>query len=287
KWALREVPFYAEWYRFLLFWAYGDGVHDALMMDPDWQSEERSISALNEDIRKIWTAYLDEEIKERPDLRGKVLPDYPPFGKRSLRDNGWYVMLKRDNVDMVTDGIERIEPDAIIDKAGTRHPVDAIVLATGFRASRMIYPMEVEGLDGRTIRREWGDDDPRAYLGICVPHFPNFFVTYGPNTNLAHGGSIIFQAECQVNYIMRCFELLLKRGDAAMDCRPEAHDAYNRTIDARLERMVWSDPGLNSWYKNAKGRITTNSPWRLVEYWGLTRSPDPQAFRFVDAEEEA
>ncbi|MDF0600439.1 NAD(P)/FAD-dependent oxidoreductase [Psychromarinibacter sp. C21-152] len=287
KWALREVPYYAEWFRFLLFWAYGDGVHDALMMDPDWTSEERSVSALNEEIRQIWTAYLDSEIADRPDLRDKVLPDYPPFGKRSLRDGGWYRMLKQDNVALVTDGIERIEPGAIVDRTGARHPVDAIVFATGFHASRMIYPMAVEGRDGRTIRGEWGDDDPRAYLGICVPGFPNFFVTYGPNTNLAHGGSIIFQAECQVHYILRCLELLLDRGGAAMEVRQDAHDAYNAEMDARLERMVWSDPGLTNWYKNRDGRITTNSPWKLVEYWELTRAPDPQAFDFAPAREEA
>ncbi|WP_121062415.1 flavin-containing monooxygenase [Chachezhania antarctica] len=289
KWALRDVPHYAQWFRFLLFWAYGDGVHDALMMEPGWISDPDapSVSALNEEIRKIWIAYLDGEIGDRPDLYAKARPDYPPFGKRSLRDNGWYSMLKRDDVDLVTDGIERIEPDAIIDTAGRRHPTEAIVFATGFHASRMIYPMEVVGQGGRTLRETWGDDDPRAYLGVCVPGFPNFFVTYGPNTNLAHGGSIIFQAECQVNYILRCLELLLERGDAAMDCRPSAHDQYNRTIDERLERMVWSAPTLTNWYKNKDGRITTNTPWRLVEYWDLTRRPDLQAFTFIPAEETA
>lgn len=283
KWALAHVPFYAEWFRFLLFWAYGDGVHDALIMDPDWDCGERSISARNEEIRKVWTAYLQGEIGDRPDLYAKALPDYPPFGKRSLRDGGWYRMLKEPHVGLVTEGIERIEADAIVDRTGRRRETDAIVFATGFHASRMIYPMEVEGLDGRTIRDAWGDDDPRAYLGICVPGFPNFFVTYGPNTNLAHGGSIIFQAECQVHYILQSLEMLLERGADAMECTGEAHDAYNAEMDARLVRMVWSDPGLTNWYKNASGRITTNSPWRLVEYWERTRDPDPKAFTFTEA----
>ena len=278
KWILANVPHYAQWYRFLLFWAYGDGVHDALIRDPEWQGGKASISERSESIRKVWTAYIDEVMADRPDLRAKVTPDYAPFGKRSLRDNGWYDMLRRDNVELVTEGIERVEPDAIVDKTGTRHPVDAIVFATGFQASRMLFPMEVTGASGTSLRDLWGDDDPRAYLGVCVPGFPNLFLTYGPNTNLAHGGSIIFQAECQVHYITACIEMLLERGAEAMECTQEAHDAYNEQLDAALARMVWTHEGVTNWYRNKSGRITTNSPWRLIEYWEMTRQPDPNAF---------
>ncbi|MAU19370.1 MAG: 4-hydroxyacetophenone monooxygenase, partial [Martelella sp.] len=215
KWVLANVPHYARWYRFLLFWAYGDGIHDALVRDPAWKGRKDAISQRSADIRKEWTKYIDEVMADRPDLRAKVLPDYAPFGKRSLRDNGWFETLKRDNVELNNDGIDHIEANAIVDKAGRRTPVDVIIWATGFHASRMIYPMEVVGAHGKSLRELWGDDDPRAYLGICVPDFPNFFITYGPNTNLAHGGSIIFQAECQVHYIVECLEMLLERGDAA------------------------------------------------------------------------
>src|SRR5690606_14297807 len=134
------------------------------------------------------------------------------FGKRSLRDNGWFSTLKRNNVELVNDGIDHIGAHEIFDRTGKAHPVDAIVWATGFHASRMIYPLEVVGANGKSLRDIWGDRDPRACLGICVPGFPNLFLTYGPNTNLAHGGSIIFQAECQVHYIVECLERLLESG---------------------------------------------------------------------------
>ncbi|MEO1987850.1 MAG: NAD(P)/FAD-dependent oxidoreductase [Martelella sp.] len=281
KWVLANVPHYARWYRFLLFWAYGDGIHDALVRDPAWAGRKDAISQRSADIRKEWTKYIDEVMADRPDLRAKVLPDYAPFGKRSLRDNGWFETLKRDNVELDNDGIDHIEADAIVDKAGRRTPVDAIIWATGFHASRMIYPMEVVGAHGKSLRELWGDDDPRAYLGICVPDFPNFFMTYGPNTNLAHGGSIIFQAECQVHYIVECLEMLLERGDAAMECTKAAHNAYNEKLDAILSRMVWTNEGVTNWYQNKRGRVTTNSPWKLVEYWELTRKPDPEAFEFI------
>ncbi|WEX08086.1 NAD(P)/FAD-dependent oxidoreductase [Chelativorans sp. AA-79] len=281
KWVLANVPHYARWYRFLLFWAYGDGIHDALIRDPTWKGGKLAISERSEAIRKLWTQYIDEVMADRPDLRAKVLPDYAPFGKRSLRDNGWFETLKRDNVELNTDGIDHIAADAIVDKTGKRHPVDAIVWATGFHASRMVYPMDVIGANGKSLRELWGDDDPRAYLGICVPGFPNFFMTYGPNTNLAHGGSIIFQAECQVHYILKCLETLFETGKAAMDCTQAAHDAYNEKLDKALSRMVWTNEGVTNWYQNKRGRVTTNSPWRLVEYWELTRKPDPAAFNFI------
>lgn len=281
KWVLANVPHYARWYRFLLFWAYGDGIHDALIRDPKWKGNKLAISERSDAIRKLWTKYIDEVMADRPDLRDKVLPDYAPFGKRSLRDNGWFETLKRDNVELNNDGIDHIEADAIVDRTGKRHPVDAIVWATGFHASRMIYPMEVVGAEGKSLRDLWGDDDPRAYLGICVPGFPNLFITYGPNTNLAHGGSIIFQAECQVHYILASIEMLLERGAAAMDCTKAAHDAYNDRLDKVLSRMVWTNEGVTNWYQNKRGRVTTNSPWRLVEYWELTRKPEPEAFNFI------
>jgi 4-hydroxyacetophenone monooxygenase len=79
-----------------------------------------------------------------------------------------------------------------------------VVLATGSDARRMLAPMQIQGRDGRTLRDVWGDDDPRAYLGITVPDFPNLFMLYGPSTNLAHGSSAIYHTEYQVRYIMQC-----------------------------------------------------------------------------------
>jgi 4-hydroxyacetophenone monooxygenase len=116
--------------------------------------------------------------------------------------------------------------------------------------------MEVVGAEGKSLRDLWGDDEPRAYLGICVPGFPNFFITYGPNTNLAHGGSIIFQAECQGHYIVKSLEMLMEADAAAIDCTLVAHDAYNERLDEVLSRMVWTNEGVTNWYQNKRGRIT-------------------------------
>jgi 4-hydroxyacetophenone monooxygenase len=244
------------------------------VVDPEWPHPERSVNAANEGMRQIFTRYMEEQIGDDAELLAKVVPSYPPFGKRMLQDNGsWLAALKRPNVELVTAGIREITPRGIICEDGSEHEVDLIVFATGFHANRFLWPMDVVGRDGLRLADAWGDD-PKAYLGISVPGFPNLFCLYGPGTNLAHAGSIIFHSECQVRYAMGCLKALLERGAAAMECRPEVCDAFNRRLDETMSRMVWSHPGMDSWYKNRKGRVTTTSPWRLLDYWRWTREPD-------------
>ncbi|MGE7416051.1 NAD(P)-binding domain-containing protein [Methylobacterium tarhaniae] len=273
-WALDAIPFYAAWYRFQLFWGFADGLFQALRIDPAWHGAPGSISALNEHYRTRMLRYIERELEGRPDLLAKAVPDYPPFGKRVLADPGWFSMLRRDNVSLETAGIARVEPEGIRLADGRLIAVDAIVFATGFQAGRMLWPMDIRGRGGRSIRDVWGDDDPRAYLGITVPGFPNMFVMYGPNTNLGHGGSAMFLAECQVRYTLSCLTAMIAQGWAEMECRTDVHDAYNRQVDDELSTLVWTHPSVNSWYKNAKGRITTNQPWRLVDYWRMTKDVD-------------
>jgi 4-hydroxyacetophenone monooxygenase len=281
KWLLRHVPFYARWYRFLLFWPGSDGLLPSLVVDPSWPHQDRSVNALNEQQRVMFTAYLASQLEGRPDLLAKVTPSYPPFGKRMLQDNGsWLGALKRDNVDLVVCGIREIVPDGIVDNEGVHHPADVIVFATGFHADKFLWPMRITGRGGAVLSERWGDE-PRAHLGITVPDFPNLSLLYGPSTNLAHAGSIIFHSECQVRYAMGCLELLLERGKRSLDVRRDVFDAFNAKLDARLAQMVWSHPGMTSWYKNSKGRVITTSPWRLVDYWGWTRAPDPADYRLA------
>ncbi|MCB1743231.1 MAG: NAD(P)/FAD-dependent oxidoreductase, partial [Gammaproteobacteria bacterium] len=209
RWLLQHLPYYASWYRFRLFWGFADALLPSLRRDPDWAHPERSMNARNDQHRRMFLRYIEEQVGDDPALLAKVRPDYPPFGKRMLIDNHWYRTLKRDNVDLLTDPILRIEPDAIVTEHD-RVPTDVIIYATGFHANRLTWPIEFIGRGGRRLSERWGEDDPRAFLGICVPEFPNLFLMYGPNTNLAHGGSIIFHAECQMHFIMACLHKLLR-----------------------------------------------------------------------------
>jgi 4-hydroxyacetophenone monooxygenase len=284
KWALKNIPFYANWYRFQLFWASSDGLHASLQIDPEWKTPEVSLNAQNQQFRDNLIAHMSKELDGDPELLAKVVPPYPPYGKRMLRDNHWYKMLKRRNVALVTDAIEKISAGAIHTRDGKSHPVDMIVLATGFQAGRMLWPMEIRGANGKSLREIWGDDNPRAHLGVTVPDFPNLFMLYGPNTNLGHGGSAIFHSECQIRYIMLALREMIERGASAMDCRHEPHDAYNERVDAAHAKMVWSHGGVGNWYKNKAGHVIANSPWRLVDYWSFTKTIDPKDFIFETRE---
>lgn len=272
KWALNNVPFYAPWYRFQLFWGFADGLFQALRIDPEWEGAGESISALNARYRAAMLRHINRELEGREDLLEKVLPDYPPYGKRVLADAGWFKMLRREHVSLETGPIDAVEPRAIRLKDGRRIPTDAIVFATGFQAGKMLWPMDIVGRDGRSIRDVWGDDNPRAFLGITVPNFPNMLVLYGPNTNLGHGGSAIFLAECQVRYCLSLLGKMFEQGADEFEIRRAVHDAYNARIDQELKQLVWSHESVSTWYKNKDGRIVTNQPWRLVDYWKLTHS---------------
>jgi 4-hydroxyacetophenone monooxygenase len=282
RWAFEHLPYYGRWYRFLLFWPACDGGLPAMRIDPEWPDQTESVSALNDAARQMFTQWMADQIGDDMDLLSKVIPDYVCLGKRTLQDNGsWLGALKRENVDLVTDPIAEITPDRIVGASGEEHPVDVIIFATGFHANRYLWPMEIVGRDGVTLAERWGDR-PTAYLGITVPNFPNLFCMYGPGTNLAHGGSLVFHSECQIRYIMGCLAALLAGGHRSIECRSDVHDEYNRRLQAELDTMVWSHPSiLSSWYRNAEGRIYILSPWRLVDYWNWTRSPDLADFELT------
>ncbi len=282
KWLMKHVPYYARWYRFLLFWMAGDALLPSLTRDDDWPHPERSMNALNEAHREAFSAAMRAQLPDRPDIAEKVVPKYPPFGKRMLQDNGHYLgALARDNVELVTDKIAEIVEDGIIDETGRHHPLDVIVYATGFQTNKFLWPMRIVGREGQVLSEVWGDM-PRAYLGITIPGFPNLFCLYGPGTNLAHAGSIIFHSECQVRYAMGALKTLIESGHAAMECKPDVFDAYVERLDTTLAKMVWSHPGADSWYRNARGIVVNTSPWRLIDYWNWTRTPEPADYRLAD-----
>jgi 4-hydroxyacetophenone monooxygenase len=281
-WAIRHLPFYGRWYRFLLFWPGCDGGLAAAKVDPDYPHQEVAVSATNEATRVMFTDWITSQLGDDEELIKKCVPDYPPTAKRTLQDNGsWLGALTRDNVELVRDPIERIDEKGIVLKDGTRVDVDIIVYATGFKASQMLFPMDIAGRDGVQLSDHWGDE-AKAYLGIIDPQFPNLFMMYGPGTNLAHGGSLIFHSECQMRYITGCLKVLIEGGKKAMTPTLQAHDAYFERLQQELKGLIWSTPHVkHSWYKNSKGNIHILSPWRLVDYWTWTREPDQSDFDFV------
>jgi 4-hydroxyacetophenone monooxygenase len=281
QWALRNLPFYGRWYRFLLFWPGCDKGLAAARVDPDYPDQQRAVSEINEITRIMFTEWITSQVGDDPDLLAKVVPDYPATGKRTLQDNGsWLRTLTRDDVELIRTPIARIEEDAVVTEDGNRFPADVIAYATGFAANKVLWPMAVVGRDGVALGERWGER-PSAYLGITVPGYPNFFCMYGPGTNLASGGSLIFHSECQMRYIAGCLEHLIAGGHRSMEPRVDKTDDWVRRSQDEMAKMVWSQPSIeHSFYKNAHGEVYTLSPWRLVDYWTWTREPDPDDFVF-------
>jgi 4-hydroxyacetophenone monooxygenase len=281
RWLYGHVPSYSEWNRFWIFWRMGDGVLDSVRVDDSWEDKTHAVSAANDLVRMVLTGYLGMEFADRPDLLEVVVPDYPPGAKRMLRDNGiWARTLKRDNVQLLTTGIRELTPKGIVTDDGVEHELDVLIYGTGFQASKFLTPINVHGRGGVDLHEQWAGD-ARAYLGVTIPHFPNFFCLYGPNTNIVINGSIVYFSECGVRYILGLLGELLRRDDRAVEVRKDVHDDFNERVDAQNARMAWGCSHVNSWYKNEHGRITQNWPFTLLEYWQQTLRPDPDEYEFT------
>ncbi len=213
-----------------------------------------------------------------PELQEKLLPDYPVGGKRILISDDYYPALQRDDVELVTEGIERFTERGVVTRDGRERDVDAVILATGFESTSFLAPMQIQGLDNTALETEW-KDGARAYLGMCVAGFPNFFMMYGPNTNLGHN-SIIFMIECQTRYVVDCIERLRERGLRWVDVKREVMEAYDARIQRELSETAWAATG-KSWYKTEDGRITNNWSGTTVRYWWNTRRADLSVFDSV------
>ena len=279
RWALRHLPFYGRWYRFLILWPGCDKGLEAARVDPDYPDQQRAVSEMNELTRQMFTDWIVGQVGDDPDLIAKVVPDYPATGKRTLQDNGaWLGALTRDDVELVRTAIDHIEADAVVTVDGERYPADILVYATGFQATKVLAPMSIVGRDGVDLREMWGER-PAAYLGITVPGFPNFFCMYGPGTNLAHGGSLIFHSECQMRYITQCLEAIVAGGHRTMEPHVDRYEDWHERSQRELRGLVWAQPSVeHSFFKNSAGEIHVLSPWRLVDYWTWTRRPDLDDF---------
>ncbi|MCZ4551056.1 flavin-containing monooxygenase [Gordonia rubripertincta] len=271
---MREVPFYAQSYRLRAFWNFSDRLHPQVQVDPDWPHKDRSVNAANDSHRRYLTRYIEEQLVDRPDLIEACLPDYPPYGKRPLIDNGWFAAVQRDDVDLVTSHVARVEPDSIVTEDGHEYGADVIVLATGFRTLQFLWPMEIRGRSGKTLAESWGRDDARAFLGVTVPDFPNMFILNGPNTNAGHGGSAFIATELQVRYFMQAVREMIDQDLDNVEVREDVFWDYNKELDEALSKSIWAHPGMTNWYRNAAGRVVVSSPWKYLDYWSRTREFD-------------
>jgi len=212
-----------------------------------------------------------------PRLRRKAWPDYTFGCKRVLFSSAYLPALQRPNVDLVTETITAMTPTGPVTEDGRVHEVDCVIYGTGFHTNDFMFPMEITGTGGRSLRAEWAAG-AHAHLGITVPGYPSMFVLYGPNTNTS-GGSIIFYLELQVGYLRQALQRVAATGAAAIDVRAEVERHSDRELQARFAGTAWTQ--CDSWYRNSTGRIVANWPGYMSEYAKQTRTLDPTQFTLI------
>jgi len=195
-----------------------------------------------------------------------------------LISNHWYRSLVRPNVDVINTAIQEVTENGIVDKDGKHREVDAIIYGTGFAATEFMAPMQITGLNGKKLKDQWVDG-AEAYLGLTVSGFPNFFMLYGPNTNLGHN-SIVYMIESQVNYILDALQTHIQNNLSFTDLKAEIQVQFNQEIQERMKSTMWSQ-GCTSWYQTATGKNTNNWPGFTLEYRQRTRRFDLENYTQV------
>jgi 4-hydroxyacetophenone monooxygenase len=276
RWALRHLPFYARWFRFLMTYPGIAAGTEQYRFDPGFAGNTVAVNETNARRGDLLKAWIMAGLRDRPDLIDKCMPDYPAMGKRILQDDGsWLQCLCQPNVELVRTGIDRIVPDGVVTVDGTHRRADVICYATGFKHNDFLAPMEVTGRNGISLRDQWGDE-PTAYLGVTVPNFPNLFCLYGPGTNLAHSASLFFHSEFQTSHAMAAIHTVLASGARSIEVRRDVHDDYAERHQREISQLVWAHPSIrHSHYKNPAGKVYTLSPWPLDQYWEMTLALEP------------
>lgn len=270
RWLHRQLPFTTAARRGLL-----------------WGIRELQVSAFTKRpnelglVERLAKANMAKAIKD-PALRAKLTPSYRIGCKRILLSNTYYPALAQPNVDVVAAGLKEVRGSTLVAADGTETEVDVIVFGTGFHVTDMPIAPRVVGAEGRSLADHW-KGGMESLRGATVAGFPNWMTIIGPNTGLGNS-SMILMIESQLNYMadyLRQLDVL--GGRAALAARPSAVGAWNRRVQARMERTVWKSGGCESWYLDANGRNTTLWPGTTGEFRRETRSVDLSEYEVLRA----
>lgn len=284
RWLLDNLPGYWNWSRYTSIIGLMTWHEDFLVPDPEWERKGGHITKKSEDLREFLIGYIKEQVGDRPDLLEKLVPDYAPMVRRPVVDNHWYQSLTRDNVDLVTSGIERLTKNGIETSDGKHHEVDLIVFATGFEVDKFLWPAEYRGEKGVNLRDYWGSKSPRAYLGMMVPQFPNLFIMYGPNSQPVSGGvSLPSWFQIWAAFIAQCLDTMFEEGHARVAVKEEAFEAYNKHLDAVGSELAFIKDVRSverNYYVDAEGRLVVNTPHETAELYEMMKTPNRDELEF-------
>jgi len=284
RWLLDTMPYYWNWYCYSIA-TLRLGGQVLQEPDPEWQAAGGLVNRANDSYREGLTAYVKAKLGDRPDLWKKLIPTHAPMARRLIVDNNWYASLLEDNVELVTDTIERFTPTGIRTADGKERSYDLVFTATGFATQKYLWPTAYRGLNGETLEDRWRDPEgggPRAYLSLTVPDFPNLFIMYGPNSQ-NRSGSLIVWMETWARYAAQGLVALIEGGHRYLTVRRDVFEDYNQRLDEAMLSLIWYDPGSSdrNYYVNEFGRQQVNVPWRLEEYHRLLERFDPDDYHFA------
>jgi 4-hydroxyacetophenone monooxygenase len=268
-WLIDHFPAYWNWWRYMAIAALF-GTHGFITPDEEWVANGGQFNQMNDQLRSDLTAYIHAQTAEKPELAEKLIPDYAPFSRRPVVDNGWYKALTRDNVELVTDPIDRLVPNGIETEDGKLREIDVLVTATGFEVARFLWPANWYGVDGTDIHDFWAKDGARAYLSMMVPGYPNMFMLYGPNSQPLSGGTgLPIWYVVWSSYAATCILRMLETGSSRIDVTQEAYERYNKALDAEASSLLLlQEQGApeKNYYVNEHGRLQVNAPWYGPEF---------------------
>jgi 4-hydroxyacetophenone monooxygenase len=276
-WLLDNFPGYWNWWRYMAIAALF-GTHGFILPDEEWVKQGGKWNPMNDQLRADLTAYIKAQVNGDEDLIERLTPDYAPFSRRPVVDNGWYRSLTRDNVDLVTSPIVRFTPKGIETADGEAHEVDTVITATGFEVMKYLWPADYLGVDGGNIHDFWSADGPRAYISMMVPNYPNMFMLYGPNSQPLSGGTglpvwyVIWSA-----YAARLIKRALSEGKSRVEVKQDAYERYNKELDAEASTLLLlQEEGApeENYYINEHGRMQVNAPWYGPEYHRMCTNVD-------------
>jgi cyclohexanone monooxygenase len=265
RWIFEHLPFAKKLYRTRL-----------------WLRSESNISVIEHGSEKtqeftaIALGMLEKTVGDE-DLRRKLTRDHPMGCKRLVFSSDYLPALTRPNVEVVTSPARYLRARSLVTEDGTEREVDVVVCATGYAAADYLGQLDVSGEGGTTLREVWRDG-AHAYIGVAVPGFPNFFMLYGPNTNVG-SNSVIFMLEAQARYIVRTLKYMRREGRTYVAVRPAALAEFVAKIDRWMTGTVWTTQCSN-YFRAANGRVVTQWPRSARSFWEMTRRFKPADFIF-------
>ncbi|MCX7305347.1 MAG: NAD(P)/FAD-dependent oxidoreductase [Hyphomicrobiales bacterium] len=236
-------------------------------MNPD-----RLGSRTNVRMQAIAENYLKRSLAGRGDLLVKLTPDHPIGAKRAVASDDYYAALQKPNV-VVAPAVKRVDADGVCDAEGRRHHLDVLVLATGFRTADYLSKLRISGRDGVDLHETW-HGEPAAFLGTCVPGFPNFFMLYGPNSN---SGTLVLMLEAQARFAVDSLAEMARSNASTVEVKASVFEKFNRWVQKKLEGSVYAT--TRNYYQASSGRVVTQWPFTATRFWWMCRTQRRSAMK--------